>query len=117
MQIPSTEDNFQDLYLNTPKIFFDNLRCDLTRHQTTSTITLLDIYRIRNTTLPMLDIWITSQNNIYESILIGRENSVLHALRYEKSLSDTTALINESRNTFNRVFKKLVNTLPKRTAI
>ena len=111
--IPYVEEDFEDLYINNPNAFFDDLRSEIIYYQRTKVITLLDIYRIRKRLLPMLDVWISSQNKVYESVLNRYENLLLHALRVEPSLSDVTKMMNDNKYGLRNVLKLLAATLPE----
>ena len=113
MLIPSAEEDFENLYRNSPDKFFDDLKTELTYYQRTKFITYLDIYRIRRRLLLMLDVWVASQNRVYESFLNIHENLLLHALRYESNLSDVTRLANDNKYTLRNVLKVFLNTLPE----
>ena len=115
MITPSLEEDFEDLYMRSPSMFFEELKSEITYFQRTKVITLLDIYRIRKRLLPMLDVWISSQNKVYESVLNRYENLLLHALRVEPSLSDVTKMINDNKYGLRNVLKLLAATLPVNT--
>ena len=113
MLIPSAEEDFENLFLNSPDKFFDNLKTELTYYQRTKFITFLDIYRIKRRLLLMLDVWVASQNKVYESFLNIHENLLVYALRYEPSLSDVTRLVNDNKYTLRNILKVFLSTLPE----
>ena len=109
MIVPSVEEDFEKLYINSPDTFFDELKAELTYYHRTKSITFLDIYRIRRRLLPMLDVWVASRNKVYESFLKTHENLLIYALRYEPSLSDVTTLANDSRYILRNVLKMFLD--------
>ena len=113
MMIPSVEEDFEDLYISSQNKFFDELKAELTYYQRTKFITFLDIYRIRRRLLPMLDVWVASQNKVYESLVNVHESLLLYAIRNEPSLSDITTLVNDNKYTLRNVLKAFINTLPE----
>ena len=113
MLIPSAEDDFENLYINSPDKFFGELKAELTYYQRTKFITFLDIYRIRRRLLLMLDVWIASQNRVYESFLNIHENLLVHALRFEPSLTDVTRLANDNKYMLRNILKVFLGTIPE----
>ena len=113
MTIPSIEEDFQNLSENSPDIFLDELRQELLYFQRTKIITLLDIYRIRKRLLPQLDVWLSSKNLSYVSLLKLHENLLLHALRHEESLSVITQMVNENKYILRNSLRTLTGTLPE----
>ena len=111
--ISSIEENFQSLSENNPEKFIDELRQELIYFQRTKIVTLLDIYRIRKRLLPQLDVWLSSKNLSYESLLKLHENLLLHALRHEESLSDITQMVNENKYVLRNGIKTIIGTLPE----
>ncbi len=112
MAIPYIEENFQNLSESSPDQFLDELKQELVYFQRTKIITLLDIYRIRKRLLPQLDVWLSSKNLSYVSLLKLHENLLLHALRYEESLSVITQMVNENKYILRNSLKTLIGTLP-----
>lgn len=113
MIVPSAEEDFEKLYLNSPDTFFDELKAELAYYRRTKSITFLDIYRIRRRLLPMLDFWVASRNKFYESFLKTHESLLLYALRYEPSLSDVTKLANDSKYILRNVLRTFLDSLPE----
>ena len=111
MMIPSTEEDFEKLYSNSSDKFFDELKAELAYYHRTKLITFLDIFRIRRRLLPMLDIWIASQNKAYEFFLDIHENLLLYALRNESSLADVATLVNDNKYTLRKVLRVFLTSL------
>ena len=103
---------FEELYVNSPDDFFEELRSELRYYQRTKIITMLDIYRIRKKTLPLLDVWFSARDKVFESILNSYENLLMLAIRDEPSLSDVTALTNENKYVLRNCMRLFMDTLP-----
>ena len=73
MAIPSLEENFEELFVASPQMFFEGLKEELVYYRRTKIITFLDIYRVRKRLIPMMDVWITSRDKLYESLLNTNE--------------------------------------------
>ena len=111
--IPSIEENFEKSLEHSLETFTIDLKEELKYFKGTKIVTLLDIYRIRKRLLPMLDVWLTSQEKSYKFLLKLHENLLFHALRFERSLSDITRMVNENKYVFRNGLKTLLNTLPE----
>ena len=96
---------------NCVDTFLSDLKQELQYFQRTKIVTLLDICRIRKKLLPMLDAWLTSLEETYESLLKFHECLLLNALRYEGNLSDITQMVNENKYIFRNGIKTLQGTL------
>lgn len=108
----SVDENFKNLLESNPAEFLSELRQELLYFQRTKIVTLLDIYRIRKVLLPQLDVWLSSENLSYPSLLKLHENLLLHALRHETNLSDITQMVNENKYVLRNGIKTLIGTLP-----
>ena len=113
MHPPDIEENFQKLLENDPEQFLSELKAELQYFQRTKIVTLLDVYRLRKRLLPMLDVWMYSEELSYESLLKLHENLLLHALRNEMNLSVVVQMINENKYIFRSGVRTLYNTLPQ----
>ncbi len=105
------EESFQNLLESSLDKFRDDLIQELQYFHRTKMITMLDIYRIRMRLLPMLDVWLSSQNMTYESQLKPHEDLLFHALRFERSLSDITRMMNENKYILRNGIKTMLCTL------
>ena len=108
----SAERVIEEMMEEEPEIFLQDLRHELTYFQRTKVLTLLDIYRIQRNLLPILDIWLSSQNLEYDNLLRFNENLLLHALRCTSNLSDLALMVNENKCTLRHGMKTLIKTLP-----
>ncbi len=106
------EENFTNLLETSLDTFCEQLRQELQYFHRTKIITLLDIYRARMRLLPMLDVWLSSQNLTYESLLKPHEDLLLYALRCEKSLTDIKQMINENKYILRNGIRAMLSTLP-----
>ena len=97
LKMKSTTADIQELFTTSPTIFFGELHSELSYYLRTKVITMFDVYRIRKRLLPLLDVWISSQNRSYESYLNTHEGIVLEAMREESNLSDATQMANENK--------------------
>ena len=108
----SAERVIKEMMEEEPECFLEELRYELTYFQRTKVLNLLDIYRIQRNLLPILDIWLSSQNLEYENLLRFSENLLLHALRCTSNLSDLALMVNENKSTLRHGMKTLIKTLP-----
>ena len=108
----SAERVIKEMMDEEPEYFLEELRHELTYFQRTKVLTLLDIYRIQRNLLPLLDIWLSSQNLEYDNLLRFNENLLLHALRCTSNLSDLALMVNENKYTLRHGMKTLIKTLP-----
>ena len=106
----STTD-FQELFVNSPSVFLNELSSELSYYKTTKVITMFDIYRIRKRVLPMIDVLISNQSKSYESILNAHEYIALQAVREEPSLHDVTQMANENKYMLRNCFKAFLNSV------
>ena len=113
MAIPSLEENFEELFVASPQMFFEGLKEELVYYRRTKIITFLDIYRVRKRLIPMMDVWITSRDKLYESLLNTNEILLLQALRTEHSLSVVKDIANENRHLFKSMMTLFISTLPE----
>ena len=110
--ILSAEGNSRTLLESNREEFLEELKEELLYFHRTKIVMLLDVYRIRKLLLPRLDVWLSSQNLSYESLLKIHENLLLYALRHETNLSDITQMVNENKYVLRNGIKTLMGTLP-----
>ena len=75
--ILSAEGNSRTLLESNREEFLEELKEELLYFHRTKIVMLLDVYRIRKLLLPRLDVWLSSQNLSYESLLKIHENLLL----------------------------------------
>ena len=109
----SNEENFQSLCFNSQEKFLDELRQELFYFLRTKIITLLDTYRIQTRLIPLLNVWLSSKELSYESLLKLQENLLFHALQCEEDLSDITQMVNENKYVLRSGIKAFIRTLPE----
>lgn len=105
--------NAEALFTTSPSTFFEELQSELTYYHRTKIITMLDIARIRKIMFPYLQVWLTSKEKSFDSILNKHESILLQTLQEESSLSDTTQMANDNKYVLRGCFKTLLNTLSK----
>ena len=108
----SRNEDFTELFLNSHDEFIEELTKELKYYKRTKIISFLDLYRIRKRVLPMLDVWISSRDKSYATVLNIPEDLLLQAIREEENLCDLKEMVNENKYILRNAVKLFLSTLP-----
>ena len=107
------KEDFSDSFDKSPEEFAEELVKELKYYQKTKIITYLDLYRIRERVLPMLDVWVSSRNEEDLLILNIHEDLLLQAIRAETSLCSLKEMVNENKYILRNAMKLFLMSLPE----